>query len=57
MRTRERGCLANLSSRYAFRPGDIVGLPAGVGEFELPAASEVTLALGSTLELRFATGT
>lgn len=48
--------LASLSSRYAFRPGDIVGLPAGVGEFELPAASEVTLALGSTLELRFATG-
>jgi hypothetical protein len=48
--------LASLSSRYAFRPGDIVGLPAGVGEFELPAASDVTLALGSTLELRFATG-
>lgn len=48
--------VASLSSRYAFRPGDIVGLPAGVGEFELPAASEVILALGSTLELRFATG-
>jgi hypothetical protein len=48
--------LATLSSRYAFRPGDIVGLPAGVGEFELPAASDVTLALGSALELRFSTG-
>lgn len=48
--------LATLSSSYAFRPGDIVGLPAGVGEFELPAGSEVTLALGRTLELRFATG-
>jgi Fumarylacetoacetate (FAA) hydrolase family len=47
--------LANLSSRYAFRPGDIVGVPAGVGEFELPAASQVALSLGSTLELRFAT--
>lgn len=48
--------LAALSTRYAFRPGDIVGVPAGVGEFELPDASQVTLALGSTLELGFATG-
>jgi Fumarylacetoacetate (FAA) hydrolase family len=48
--------LAALSSRYAFRPGDIVGLPAGVSEFELPGASEVTLALAGALELRFATG-
>ncbi|MBL8202485.1 MAG: fumarylacetoacetate hydrolase family protein [Chromatiales bacterium] len=50
------GILATLSSRYAFRPGDVVGLPAGVGEFELPGASRITLALGSTLELNFTTG-
>jgi len=48
--------LAELSARYAFRPGDIVGLPAGVGEFEVPAASQVTLTLGTTLELPFTTG-
>lgn len=48
--------LAALSSRYAFRPGDIVGVPTGVGEFELPAASDVALALGGALELRFTTG-
>ena len=48
--------LAGLSSRYAFRPGDVVGMPVGIPEFELPSASHVTLALGSTLELRFATG-
>jgi hypothetical protein len=48
--------LAALSSRYAFRPGDIVGLATGVGEFELPAASQVSLALDRTLELRFKTG-
>lgn len=47
--------LASLSSRYAFRPGDVVGLPAGAGEFELPGASQVILTLGSTLELGFAT--
>jgi hypothetical protein len=48
--------LAALSSRYAFRPGDVVGLTTGPGEFELPAASDVALALGRTLELRFRTG-
>lgn len=48
--------LAALSTRYAFRPGDVVGVPAGVGEFELPAASSVTLALPGKLELGFATG-
>ncbi|MEQ1800475.1 MAG: fumarylacetoacetate hydrolase family protein [Gammaproteobacteria bacterium] len=52
---RAAGILASLSGRYAFRPGDIVGVPAGVGEFELPGASRVTLALGSTLELGFST--
>lgn len=49
--------LATLSNRYAFRPGDIVGVPGGAGEFELPAAGEIALALGRTLELRFTTGT
>lgn len=48
--------LAELSRRYAFRPGDIVGLPAGAGECELPAGSAVRLTLGSTLELRFSLG-
>jgi len=48
--------LAALSSRYSFRPGDMVGLATGAGELELPAASEVALALGRTLELRFKTG-
>lgn len=48
--------LAAMSSRYAFRPGDIVGLPAGAAEFELPAASQVTLGLDRTLELHFSTG-
>ncbi len=48
--------LATLSSSYAFRPGDIVGLPAGAGELELPAESAVTLTLDHTLELGFATG-
>lgn len=53
---RAAALLAGLSSRYALRPGDIVGLPAGVAEFELPGASQVTLALGAMLELGFATG-
>ena len=48
--------LAGLSSRYAFRPGDVVGMPVGTPEFELPGSSQVTLALGSRLELRFSTG-
>lgn len=46
--------LAALSTRYAFRPGDVVGLPSGAGEFELPGASAVALAMDGTLELRFA---
>ncbi len=53
---RASALLAGLSSRYAFRPGDVVGVPVGVPEFELPSASQVTLALGPILELRFATG-
>ncbi len=48
--------LAGLSSRYAFRPGDVVGIPAGIAEFELPSESQVTLSLGSMLQLAFATG-
>ena len=47
--------LATLSSRYAFRPGDVVGLPGTSGECELPVASAVQLGLGSNLELRFST--
>ena len=53
---RASALLAGLSSRYAFRPGDVVGMPVGVPEFELPSASRVILASGSMLELRFATG-
>jgi len=48
--------IAGLSSRYAFRPGDIVGLPAGVAEFELPGSSRISLTLNAALELGFATG-
>jgi 2-keto-4-pentenoate hydratase/2-oxohepta-3-ene-1,7-dioic acid hydratase in catechol pathway len=48
--------IAELSSRYVFRPGDVVGLPGGTAEFELPGGSRVTLALGAMLELGFATG-
>jgi hypothetical protein len=50
------GLLADLSRRYAFRPGDIVGVPAGAGECELPAGSAVRLTLNSILELNFALG-
>jgi hypothetical protein len=53
---RAAAVLAGLSDRYGFRPGDVVGLPVGVGEFELPADSRVSLAMGATLELGFATG-
>lgn len=53
---RAAALVAGLSSRYAFRPGDVVGIPAGVSEFELPGASRVTLALGTLLALDFATG-
>jgi hypothetical protein len=48
--------LAALSVRYTFGPGDVVGLPAGGAEFELPASSSVTLRMGSMPELRFSTG-
>jgi 2-keto-4-pentenoate hydratase/2-oxohepta-3-ene-1,7-dioic acid hydratase in catechol pathway len=47
--------VAELSTRYAFRPGDVVGLPAGVPEFELPAASKVSLSMGGVPELSFST--
>lgn len=48
--------IAGLASRYAFRPGDVVGLPAGISEFELPGSSRVSLTLNADLELGFATG-
>ncbi|TFG86385.1 MAG: hypothetical protein E4H19_05845 [Chromatiales bacterium] len=47
--------VAELSTRYAFRPGDVVGLPAGVPEFELPGGSDVSLAMGAMPELSFST--
>jgi len=47
--------LAALSARYAFRPGDIVGLPCTASECELPAASTVQLTLPALLDLRFST--
>ena len=53
---RAAALLAGLSTRYAFSPGDVVGVPGGIAEFELPGASQVTLALGSMLDLGFATG-
>jgi hypothetical protein len=52
---RAAAVLAELSSRYAFRPGDVVGLPAGIAEFELPTASEIGLAMGAMPELTFST--
>jgi hypothetical protein len=47
--------VSSLSGRYAFRPGDVLGIPAGTPEFELPGASQVVLTLGTLLELDFAT--
>ncbi|MEO8443809.1 MAG: fumarylacetoacetate hydrolase family protein [Gammaproteobacteria bacterium] len=52
---RAAALVAELSSRYAFRPGDVVGITAGIPEFELPAASRVSMTLGSLLQLDFAT--
>ncbi len=48
--------VAALSARYAFRPGDIVGLPVANGEYELPPGSAVVLSLQRGLELRFTIG-
>ncbi|MEO8223417.1 MAG: fumarylacetoacetate hydrolase family protein [Gammaproteobacteria bacterium] len=47
--------ISELSSRYAFRPGDVVVVAAGIPEFELPASSRVTVTLGTLLQLDFAT--
>lgn len=47
--------LAGLARHYAFRPGDVVCLPAGIPEFELPTASSVILRLGSGITLPFST--
>lgn len=54
---RAPGLLAGLSARFGFRPGDIVGLPSGTWECELPAGAEVRLGLGGQLELGFSTRT
>ncbi len=45
--------LTRLAERYAFRPGDVVGVSAGIPEIELPAGSSVVLSLGSDLALPF----
>lgn len=47
------GVLAQLSAHYAFRPGDIVALSAGGGQFRLGRGDRASLALDSSLELRF----
>jgi len=52
---RAAGVLAELSNRYAFRPGDVLGLPAGIAEFELPGGSDIRLAMGAMPELTFST--
>lgn len=53
---RAAALLAELSTRYAFRPGDVVGVPGAVAEFELPPASAISLILGGILSLDFSTG-
>lgn len=50
---RAAAILAELSGRYAFRPGDVVGVPAGIAEVEVPGASKVSLAMGAMPDLSF----
>ena len=45
--------LAKLSASYAFRPGDIVALSSGGGQFRLGRGDRASLAFDSSLELRF----
>jgi hypothetical protein len=52
---RAASLVAGLSTRYAFRPGDVVGVPAGTPEFELPGASGVALIMDGMPVLTFAT--
>ena len=47
------GVLAKLSASYAFRPGDIVALSSGGGQFRLGRGDRASLAFDSSLELRF----
>lgn len=47
--------VASVSGSYGLRPGDVVGVPAGPTEVELPGGSAVTLRLHDTLELAFTT--
>lgn len=47
------GVLARLSASYAFRPGDIVALSSGGGQFRLGRGDRASLAFDSSLELRF----
>lgn len=52
---RAADAVAELSAQYAFRPGDVVGLPAGIAEFELPADSKVSMSMSDMPELTFTT--
>jgi hypothetical protein len=45
--------LAELSASYAFRPGDIVALSSGGGQFRIGRGDRVSIAMDSSLELRF----
>lgn len=45
--------LAQLSASYAFRPGDIVALSSGGGQFRIGRGDRASVAFDSSLELRF----
>jgi hypothetical protein len=45
--------LARLSANYAFRPGDIVALSSGGGQFRIGRGDRVSVAFDSSFELRF----
>lgn len=47
------GILAHLSASYAFRPGDIVALSSGVGQFRIGRGDRVSVVLDRSLELHF----
>lgn len=45
--------LAQLSASYAFRPGDIVALSSGGGDFRMGRGERASITMDSKLELRF----
>jgi len=47
------GVLARLSASYAFRPGDIVALSSGGGQFRIGRGDRASVVLDSGLELHF----